>query len=379
MFEKLVIRREDGVRLTGKPALRKLVHDAGLTLVEAEINNRPVVRSSVTFGYEDLTNPRLAELRRRYRLPQVVHTGKSQFQQMLLLRNWVHHAIPRGRPAHFNLDALAILDSAAKGGAFYCTHYSVVMMQCAMALGWQARKLGIDRDHAKTERSVHHGVTELWSDEFDKWFVFDAMMDAHYEKTGVPLNALEIGDEWVRNRGRDVEIRKGTRRRIVSASGKRTEGTEEPGCYYWFHVYTRNNYFAIPERQGGYRYLLYEDAQRRRKTWYQGNPHTGKVHKHIGYGGLFLTTDTVGDVYWSINRCQIDLAPGPRPATLTVVLDTFTPGLKGLYVSTDRKPWRKRTDRFTWALHRGRNSLAVRAVNALGVEGPVSSITFRCS
>ena len=379
MFEKLIIRREDGVRLTGKPALRKLVRAAGLRLVDADISNRPVVRSSVTFGYEDFASPRLTELRRRYRLRRVVRAGKSQFQQMLLLRNWVHHAVPRGRPAHFNLDALAILDSAARGGTFYCTHYSFVMMQCALALGWQARKLGIDRDHGRSESSTHHGITEVWSDQYDKWIVFDAMFDVHYEKAGLPLNALELAEEWVENKGADVEIRRGPRRRRVAASGKRTEGFSEPGCYYWFHVYTRNNYFAIPERQGSYRYLLYEDAQRRRKTWYQGNPRTGKVHKHVGYGGLFLATDAVEDVYWSINRCQIDLSPGPKAETLTVVLDTFTPGLKGLYVSTDGKPRRKRTDRFTWSLHRGRNSLAVRAVNVLGVEGPVSSITLRCS
>ena len=378
MFEKLIIRREDGIRLTGKPALRKLVRGAGLTLVDAEIDNRPVVRSSVTFGYEDLANPRLGELRDRYKLRRVVAKGKSQFQQMLLLRNWVHHAIPRGQPAHFNLDALAILDSAAKGGTFYCTHYSFVMMQCALALGWQARKLGIDRDHTKAERSTHHGVTEVWSDQYDKWVVFDAMFDVHYEKARVPLNALELADEWVRNKGADVQIRKGPRRRKVAASGKRTEGFSEPGCYYWFHVYTRNNYFAIPERQGGYRYLLYRDAQRRRKTWYQGNPQAGKVHRHIGYGGLFLATDKVEDVYWSINRCQVDLAPGPKPATLTVVLDTFTPGLKGLYASVDGGPWRRRGGRFTWALHKGGNSLAARAVNTLGVEGPVSCVSLRC-
>jgi len=377
VFEKLVIRREDGAQLTGKAALRKLVKEAGLKLVDATIDNRPVVRSSVTFGYEDFANPRLTELRERYRLRRVVRKGKSQFQQMLLLRNWVCRSIPRGQPAHFNLDSLAILDTARKGGTFYCTHYSFVMMQCALALGWQARKLGIDRDHSRAERSVHHGVTELWSDAFDKWMVFDAMMDAHYEKAGVPLNALEIGSEWVRNRGKDVEIRKGPRRRRVTASGKRTEGTEEPGCYYWFHIYTRNNYFAIPEGQGGYRYLLYQDAERRRKTWYQGDPRTGRVHRHVGYGGMFLPTDRVEDCYWSINRCQIDLATGPRPGTLTVILDTFTPSLRGLHVSVDGGPWRRRPGRFTWTLHRGRNSLAARCVNTLGVEGPVSSLTLR--
>jgi hypothetical protein len=374
-----VVRTAEGEVATGAEALKELVSGAGLRLARARVDNRPVVRSSVTFAYEDFANPRLIELRDRYRLRRAVAAGRSQLQQMLLLRHWVHQAIPRGMPAHLGeLDSLTILDCASRGDTFYCSHYAMVMMQCALALGWQARRLGIDRDHTRNESSTHHGVTEVWSDQLDKWIVVDAMFDVHYEKAGVPLNALELGDEWSRDQGADVEIRRGPRRRRVAASGKRTDGFSEPACYYWSHVYSRNNYFALPPDQGGDRLLLYRDAERRRKTWYQGSAERGTVHRHRGYSGRFLYVDTVEDVYWSVNRTEIRLAPGPRAGTVAVNLDTFTPGIKGLSASVDGKAWRRRGREFLWTLRPGKNSVAVRAENVAGVRGPVSSVELTC-
>jgi hypothetical protein len=79
-------------------------------------------------------------------------------------------------------------------------HYAATLTQCALALGFQARRVEISKTAtawiAPDEANVGHSVCEVWSQDWHKWVVLDANLNAHYEQQGVPLSALEVHRLW---------------------------------------------------------------------------------------------------------------------------------------------------------------------------------------
>lgn len=76
------------------------------------------------------------------------------------------------------------------------------------AYGYVTRCLGAGPggQHGK---DFHHGINEIWLNSYHKWFLSDAKYDHHFEKNGVPLSALEIRDEYLKNGAADIKIAKG--------------------------------------------------------------------------------------------------------------------------------------------------------------------------
>ena len=68
-----------------------------------------------------------------------------------------------------------------------CVIYSNTFIQCALAVGLQARGNVLD----------HHFVSEVWSNEYKKWVTFDiaasvdSIRSSFHMKDDTPLNALE--------------------------------------------------------------------------------------------------------------------------------------------------------------------------------------------
>ena len=89
-------------------------------------------------------------------------------------------------------DAFEILEKAKTGAGFYCTHSMRVQHAVMTAMGYVVRDLGVDSDHLVFGKSNHHGVNEVWSNEYAKWVLLDAKYDIHFERAGVPLSALEL-------------------------------------------------------------------------------------------------------------------------------------------------------------------------------------------
>ncbi|MBD03411.1 MAG: hypothetical protein CME24_03580 [Gemmatimonadetes bacterium] len=57
------------------------------------------------------------------------------------------------------------------------------------AYGIVTRKITSDRCWDDYGRSVHHGINEVWSNDFAKWILLDAKFNNHFEKAGVSLSA----------------------------------------------------------------------------------------------------------------------------------------------------------------------------------------------
>lgn len=353
-------------------ALGELVAKMGVKASHVTVSDRPPRKSTLTFAYQDLHHPGVKRLRRMYRLDEVVKGGRDEFHKMLLLREWVHKAIRVGDPAHGEMDAEAILDTAQKGGTFWCTQFGWVFMSCAIALGWQARKLGIDCFHNANEDSTHHGVAEIWSNQYAKWCVMDAMYDLHYEKDGVPLCALELRNEFLKNTSADVETRSGTAR-DMTRKGSKPGAFDSPTCYFWFLITSRNDFFSIPEKYGNYRSLLYLDSANKGYVWYQGKGSAGQSYPHKGYLGMFLPTERLVDVYPDIGTVGLEFKEGTRPREVAVAANHFTPNFGHLLVEMNGTRRKVTGDAFAWRLRKGDNSLSVRTVNVAGIEGPKAS------
>jgi hypothetical protein len=352
--------------------LKEVLVKAGVKATNVVVDDHPPKRSTLTFAYQDWHHPALKRLRAKFRLDKVVKPGKSEFEKMLLLRKWVHDTIPFGTPADVPLEAEAIIDCALKGGTFWCSHYAWVYMSCAIALGWQARKLGIDSFHTAKEDSTHHGVAEIWSNQFAKWFVVDPMYDIHYELDGMPLSAYEVRSQILKNGCTDVETRKGPGRR-KTAKGATKGPFDSPMCYFWFLVATRNDFFSMPERYGNYRSLLLKDSANKSHVWYQGSGSKGQSSPHSHYQGKFLDTENINDVYPEIGMVEFIFKESKLPGEVAVSTGHFTPNFSHLLVEINGKAQKVIGDEFTWRLCKGRNNLVVRTVNLAGVQGYPSS------
>lgn len=82
----------------------------------------PHVQNEFTqrFRFDSADNPKLQELRRRYRLDEVVAEGQDEFDRQVRLLDWVHHRFKKfGRPSVEAQGALEILAAIDKGHSFF--------------------------------------------------------------------------------------------------------------------------------------------------------------------------------------------------------------------------------------------------------------------
>ena len=157
--------------------------------------NKPRISSSYNFEYENPLHPKLKELRRKYKLDDVVKGANSEFEKMLKLKSWVakqwNWHLPGPEDGMIKWDALDILktdkNGNVKGG--FCLHYAIVYMQVLQSFGFNARVVN-------TNYAVWggHEMTEVWSNQFGKWILMDPEYDTYFanKKSGVPLNTLEL-------------------------------------------------------------------------------------------------------------------------------------------------------------------------------------------
>jgi hypothetical protein len=145
--------------------------------------------------YQPLADPLLEQLASREHLRDVVAGAPRQLDQIQRLRDWVNAQWPDGNPSPYPpWNALTVLDwiRAGKTGGF-CGQYAQVFLQSLAALGFTARYVEI----GSRDNPYAHYVTEVWSNEFDKWVVMDPDFNGYFERDGVPLSALEIHDAFV--------------------------------------------------------------------------------------------------------------------------------------------------------------------------------------
>jgi hypothetical protein len=328
------------------------------------LDNPPVVRSNYPFFYERSDHPDLQQLRNQYSLPEIIAPGKNDFEQILLLNEWLVEHVPFGSPPPIMPQALHVLEHGLNGQTFYCTFMSFTLMQMYASLGFTARKI----------TSVGHGTLDVWSNYWRKWMQIDPSRNSYFRLAGtaVPLNSHEIRREYLRNGGIDMEMVFGTEQRAERVTMERRDRDgayryRQEG-YEWVAYKSRNNFFEVPFTWWNFDYLILEDEYNRQKTW----EHQGETDVRYRLG---IRTSRVGDVFWTLNQACIHLYD-EGSTSLTVQLETHTPNFGRFEVSVDKGRWQETDPVFSWDLHAGQNHLEARSVNKLGMTGPIHKIVL---
>lgn len=171
-------------------------HDAAtLARVHIQANGVILPGDALPVRYQPFDDPQLERLATREHLRTLGAGIPRQFDQIKRVQDWVNAQWPDGTPSPYPpWNALTVLDwirAGTTGG--FCAQYAQVFLQSLAALGFTARYIEI----GSRENPFAHYLTEVWSNDFNKWVVLDPDFNIHFERQGVPLSALEVHDALV--------------------------------------------------------------------------------------------------------------------------------------------------------------------------------------
>lgn len=342
---------------------------------QVAIDNPPFIENTAFTSFEDLSSPKFKSLREKYQLDTVFHGEEDEFRRMLLLRNWIRKVIQISdfEESYPGDDfAEGILDAALAGQGFHCGHYMIVQNAVMNSYGYVTRCLGAGPG-VKGGPNGHHGINEIWSNQFQKWFLSDAKYNHHFEKDGIPLSALEIRDAYLKNKASDVTLVKGPDRKqilndgVLNSKGEMVPITKErfAQTYTWIEWESVNNRFtAWPDNSSELAKLnMFADDYFKNNTWiWDGKPHWAYNTKN-----MILVSDR-NALYWTPNTIKAEVKIEGEMASID--LNSNTPNLMSYQMqdSPDGE-WKDISNPVTVSLKSDRNEILFRSTNMAGVSG----------
>jgi hypothetical protein len=259
-----------------------------------------------------------------------------------------------------------------------CLYSNQALIGALLSFGFHARHININR-----ETEAGHEVTEVWSNEFNKWIYMDATRDYYYfdPATGVPLNFLDIHKLLAESIGRQVSWDRPIPEETLNEIIPRIPVGIREGI---------NPASVVPDA----RHILALAAQFRITPRDDFLSHPVPVPVHTGASAWgwdgFLNwydeqfprrwehprqTDRASDLYWSLNQAEVYLNETGERGVLEIEIDTFTPGFDTFLVRFNDGTWmEQKQPRLLWTLKGGKNRVEARVRNVRGVLGPVSTL-----
>jgi hypothetical protein len=323
----------------------------------------PAYRPNELFlAYEDISSPRFEEVRTQYKLAEVLASEQDELKRILLLRHWVHgrlvvdtsKAVPAG-------DALVYLAEGPKGAAYSCGHQMVVENAVLNAMGYVARCVLAGAGGKEGLVTGSHGMCEVWSNQLRKWIVVDSEHDAHFEKAGVPLSALEIRDEVIKDDGADV-VRVDGPDRAPQPKERDESWGRTPRTYNFVSWPLQGNvHSSLMPRSSAE--VVYDDDYWQTHKWYRDG------REHWAYAaGYFIPIKQRGWIEWTPNVLSVKAAV--KGNTVAVSINSFTPNFKEYQASADGGAWGPVKDSVSLELSKPKHEWRLRALNTMNVPGP---------
>jgi len=337
-----------------------------------EVDQHTQQRPRFPFQYAPYGLPQAERLVEKYRLDRVVEGLSTEFERQRALMHWLNGQWSSKRRLlgpRFRVEDL--IDSArTRGTGGFCTYFSAGLTQLAAALGYIARPINCDTVWTLFgRRHLGHMINDIWSNQHRKWIVVDSHFNLHWEKSGVPLSALELRDEFFANGGRDVETFWGTSRRPLHMS-EEIAGAHHAAHMAVFVVFTTNNLFTDDWRMKLYRVLMYRDH---RNAGFQWVSKDGRK-RHYADEGQMIETDRRNDLEWQEGRTGFTVEL-KREGRMAIHLATYCANFSHFETSRDGRRWRRSAEDVTLQLRPdGRNEFHARAVSLFGVAGAPSRI-----
>jgi hypothetical protein len=335
----------------------------------------PVFKPNTVFNsYEDMSSPKFGHLITKYQLDTIFHGETDEFKRILLLRHWIKSVIAIndfGDPYPGGGYAEGILDEALKGQGYHCGHYMVVQNAVMNAFGYVTRTLGAGPG-VKGGPDGHHGINEIWLNQYNKWFLSDAKYDHHFEKDGIPLSALEIRAEYLKNKSADVVKVKGPERIAadldIETGIKKERFTQ---TYTWIEWHGYNDLFtAWPNHKE--LLIMHEDDYFKNNTWIWGDkPHWAYAKPE--YMKLVQSSDAI---YWTPNTIASKVTIDGKTAHIELISEK--PNLKEYQMKElPSGEWKTTSDKIEVKLKEKEHNWSFRAVNIADVAGPEHKISIR--
>jgi hypothetical protein len=283
---------------------------------------------AIPFVYESVQQPHHVELLQRYDLGAILAEATSEYDAMLRFGAWMgtrwQHGyeparVPGGR-LHFQV---ADVIAAGEGGArFWCEIDAKATVQAAAALGWPARLVSVCPEPHRP--ATFHAVAELWSNQYEKWFVLDTDFNVVFEAGGVPMSAWELT-----HLGSSM-LRAGTLHLREFAPDPRGVGADRIlSLYRFIFVDMRNDWVSRRLPRGS-------PAGGDLATWWTAQPDM----EHV-----FTAKRKVDDQErfdWRVNTTGIHLIDLHKEASawrLNVALTAYAPYFDSFWIQVDGGEW----------------------------------------
>ncbi|MCL1911911.1 MAG: transglutaminase-like domain-containing protein [Leptospirales bacterium] len=324
--------------------------------------------SPYNFTHELLDNQRLAELRKTYNFEQYISAGKTEYERMMLLKDWVYSNLKYSfrSPVPELLDSLEIMRLAGEGASFLCVSYAALYLQCALSMGWTARYVFLCMPNGKQHASV-----DIWSNQHKKWIYMDPTWNINIEENGVPMSIVEIRQRWLSKKFRSMKfIFSGGKKAVYFKStrfpfkgGNSELWRVRPINAAWLSytneisIVSRNNLF---DTNGIFEY------SERYVIRGKGNRRAVKNKESILVSTLFSPCNIPG---YSVTNLKDD----PKTVEINLTHNTktsFTPSFDHFEIEDENK-WITADQKFIAKKNQLKTGIKVRAVNVLGVAGPV--------
>lgn len=319
--------------------------------------------NEIFLAVESTSSPKFSALKAKYQLDTIFHGEKDEFARILLIRNWIkqHIRIDDIGPYPGNSSAESILDEALKGHGFHCGHFMVVQNAIMNSYGYVTRCLGAGPG-VKGIADGHHGMNEVWLNKYHKWFLCDGKYNSHFEKNGIPLSALEIRDEYLKNRAADIVLVKGLSRKPIDHDDEVNKDKEFfVRTYTWIEWNRNNDKYTNWPVDSSYM-IMYGDDYFKHHTWiWDGKPHWAYNTPHM------TVISNRNDIEWTPNTIHSSVSVKGDSALIR--LESNTPNLKTYQMKQSGSEWVDISPSVALHLQNKANEVLFRPVNMEGVPG----------
>ncbi len=340
------------------------------------VTNEPIKYSSVPWEWEKWDRPEFEYLRKTENLDEIIAGARTELGIQAKL---LEHVTKRWRnneplPEYPPWDGLSIINKINdSGGAGFCAQLNLALAGLCIAYGYQARLVNI----------VGHEVCEVWNDDHGKWIYLEASSSNHFLADPVTLEPLSVLDlhkiyldyffkdrpiDWMKDRVRSRPLKEGELPKLIRSTSTQysysTKGFDQAAFIF---MVPRNNFYEKPTPR---------PLASGRSHW----PWCGYIHWYdertppMRQHSWF--TDRPRDMWPDLNKVHIDATTGFGGDRIFLRFETFTPNFSHYEVNIDDTGWKEAEDRYVWLLQPGRNRIAVRVVNKLGVKGFPSTIVL---
>lgn len=144
------------------------------------------------FVYDKILSENLKEVRLRFNLDTLRNNVNTEFDAIIKTGVWIgslwnhgRDSVPGGR---WTFRISELIDSGLAGKQFWCEITARATVQIATAMGWPARLVTLSRNGIDSE----HGVAEIYTNTFGKWFLLDTDFNCVFYSNSIPLSAFEL-------------------------------------------------------------------------------------------------------------------------------------------------------------------------------------------